>query len=177
MATVKGRAEVRSFIARLPAEIETKVLRGAARAGGKVVLEEAKDRANSEEVKEGLVMKTRREVGRVIVKVTVKGGWARSLANWAEYGTAPHFITVDDSQRRGMSVKRVNDQEKKGSLIIGGHFVGRTVHHPGARAHPFLRPALDVKGAEAIAAAQSYINSRVRPSGIVASAEPEDDDA
>ena len=62
-------------------------------------------------------------------------------------------------------------------MIIGGKFVGETVWHPGAKPHPFLRPSLDIKGAEAIAAAQSYINAHVTPSGIVASAEPEGDDA
>ena len=51
--------------------------------------------------------------------------------------------------------------------MINGHFVGTAVHHPGARPHPFLRPALDTKEGEAIAAAQSYINGRVWPAGII----------
>jgi len=92
------------------------------------------------------------------------GGY--NLPLWLEYGTAPHLISVDDSQRQGLSVRRVNDRVNAGSLVINGNFVGTTVHHPGARPHPFMRPALDTKEGEARAAAQSYINSRISRSGI-----------
>lgn len=146
MARVKGLAEVQRFIRGLPADLERTVLPGAARAAAKVVAGEAMERANAEEVREGIVVgRAKSESGRVVVKVSVKPGWARSLGIWAEYGTDPHFISVDDSQRQGMSVNKINQTEKMGSLVINGHFVGKTVHHPGAVAHPFLRPALDRK--------------------------------
>ncbi len=177
MATSRGGSDVRRFMAQLPAELEKKVLRGAARAGGKIIVAEAKDRSISFDVDDAIVMRTKADAGRITVKITVEKGWARSVAGWLEYGTDPHFISVDDSQRGGKSVGRVNKLTKDGSLVIGGNFVGSTVHHPGAKPHPFLRPALDIKGAEAIAAAQSYINARVTPSGIVGAAEPEGDDA
>ena len=176
MPTVRGKADLQRFLAQLPAELESKVLRGAARAGGKVILDEAKDRSISEDVDQALELRTKVETGRITVKVTVRKGWGRSIANWLEYGTDAHFITIAEDQRRGMSVGRINATTKR-SMIIGGRFVGDTGFHPGARPHPFLRPALDIKGAEAIAAAQRYINARVTPSGIVASAEPEGDDA
>ena len=178
MPRVKGKAEVKRFIADTPAKL-TNVLRGAGRAGAKVVSEEIKVRTTSEEVRDNLRTRTKQEDGRVVVRIDIKPGWARSLGTWLEYGTEPHLITVDESQRQGMSVGRINKLAKGPdsghSLVIGGSFVGSTVFHPGARPHPAFRPALDVKEAEAIAAAQGYINSHVKPSGIVGSAAPEGD--
>jgi len=175
MPSVKGQAEVERFIAGLPTQIEAKLLRGAARAGGKVLLDETKSRSPAAEVTEALTLRTNSEPGRIVVKVSVKGHWPRSLAIWAEYGTDPHFITVDDSQREGKSVRRINETGG-GSLRIGGKFVGKTVHHPGAKANPFMRPSLDLSAAAARAAMQTYVNARVTRGGIVGSDEPEGTD-
>jgi hypothetical protein len=140
-----------------------------------VVAEEAKTRSISQEVSDAIKVRTSGKDGRIIAKVQVRGPGAY-IAPWLEYGTGPHFISIDDSQRQGMSVNRVNTIRKEGkSLVIGGKFVGDTVFHPGAKAHPFLRVSLDTKEAEAIAVAQAYINSRVTKAGIVGSAEPEAD--
>ncbi|TCD04274.1 HK97 gp10 family phage protein [Erythrobacteraceae bacterium CFH 75059] len=165
MATSRGADEVRAYIARTQVALATNILRGAARAAAKIVADEAKDRVISSDVRGAIKVATRAsdEQGRVIAKVQVKGKGAY-IAPWLEYGTDPHFISVDDSQRQGLSVGRVNTKVKEGSLVIGGNFVGATVLHPGARPHPFLRPALDVKQDEAIAAAQAYINTRLRQS-------------
>lgn len=172
MATSKGGDQVRRFIAQLPDKLEKTVLRGAARAAGKVVAEEAKARSVSDEVSDAISVVTKAQPGLVVAKVQVKGPGAYK-APWLEYGTDPHFITVDDSQRQGMSASRINKLGKAGTLVINGEAVGTTVFHPGARPHPFLRPALDTKEAEAIAAAQSYINARVSRSGVTGSAEEE----
>ncbi|WP_243395566.1 HK97 gp10 family phage protein [Sphingomonas oleivorans] len=165
MPTVRGKREVRSFIAKLPEELANRVLRGAARAAANVVADEAKDRSISDEVSAAIKVATQREADRIIAKVQVKGLGAY-IAPWLEYGTDPHFISVDDSQRAGMSVGRVNRLAKEGSLVINGQFVGSTVWHPGAQRHPFLRPALDIKEAEAVTAAQHYISTRVSKGGI-----------
>lgn len=174
MVTVRGRAEVRQFMAQIPADLEAKVLRGAARAAAKVVAEEAKSRSISAEVSAAIKVATKREDDRVIAKVQVKGPGAY-IAPWLEYGTEPHFITVDESQRGGRSIARINQLTKEGSLVIGGQFVGSTVFHPGARPHPFLRPALDIKEREAVAAAQAYINARVSRAGFAGTAEEGDE--
>ena len=174
MTTVTGSSDVRRFIAQLPANLETKVLRGAARAGATVIAEEAKANTNSHEVAEAVKVATKRKGDLMIGAVQLKGPGAY-LAPWEEYGTDPHFISVDPSQGGGMSVRRINDKTKEGSLVIGGAFVGKTVHHPGAGAHPFLRPALDSKEGEAFSAAQNYTNSRITRAGIVGPADVEDD--
>ncbi|WP_313534395.1 HK97 gp10 family phage protein [Sphingomonas sp.] len=175
MVTVRGRDTVNRFFAELPKEIETKLLRGAGRAGGKVIADDARERALAEEIRDDLVLKTSSRDGRIVVKITVKPGWGYSLGVWQEWGTEPHFIRVAENQRQGRSIGRINQLAKAGSLVIGGRFVGETVHHPGARPSPFLRPALDLRGADAIAAAQAYINSRIAGGKIVGAADPEDE--
>ena len=172
---IRGRAEVSRYLRQLPDHI-TKVLRGGGRAGGKVIAEDAKRRCRSDEVSEKVVTKTEVEGFQVRVRITVKPGWARSVAIWLEYGTSSHFITVDDNQRQGMTARRINETGKARSLLINGKPVGRSVFHPGAQPHPFLRPALDASRAEAIAAAQSYLNARIGHNGGPG-LDDEDDDA
>lgn len=172
MPTVRGKNEVKRFIADAPAQL-TNVLRGAARAGANVVSEEIRVRTPSDDVRDNLRTRTKQDDGVIVVKIDIKPGWARSVGIWLEYGTSPHFITVDDSQRKGMSVRHINriasGPDSGHSLVIGGNFVGTTVFHPGARPFPAFRPALDIKEAEAVAAAQTYINGRVGRSGIASS--------
>lgn len=179
MPTVRGKADVDRFMAQIPVDM-TKVLRGAGRAGAKVVSAEIKELTPSEEVRDNLRTRTKQYDGRIVVRIDVKPGWARSLGTWLEYGTSPHLISVDESQRQGMSIGRINrlanSPDSSHSLVIGGKFVGTTVFHPGAQPHPSFRPALDTKEAEAIAAAQRYVNSRVKRSGIVVDAEPQGED-
>lgn len=176
MVTVRGTSAVKAYIADTPKKMAS-VLRGAAKAGAAVIADEAKSRVASDEVRDGIATKVTADGSRSVAKVFVKPGWARSVGIWLEYGTAPHFITVDDSQRGGMSVNRINTKTKEGTLVIGGQFVGKTVHHPGAHPHPFLRVSLDIKGAEAIATAQTYINSRIGAAGVTGGGEPEGEDA
>lgn len=180
MVTVRGRAKRDAFMASLPQQIQEKLLRPAARAAAKVIADEAAARSESDEVAQAITVKSKKGDGKITVKISVKRGWTYSLGVWLEYGTTPHFISVDESQRRGRSVTRINQlAEEEGSshsLVIAGKFVGTTVLHPGARPFPFLRPALDAKGGEAIAAAQKLINSRVTPKGIVGEAEKGDDE-
>lgn len=180
MVTVRGREQVRAYTRSIPAALESKVLRGAARAGATVIADEASARSVSSEVSAAVKVSTRQDVpGRVVAKIQVKGDGA-FIAPWLEYGTSPHFITVDDRQRDGRGVRRINQQVREaggdGSLVIGGKFVGATVFHPGAQPHPFLRPALDHKRAEAIAAAQAYINTRLAREGLGGADVPESDE-
>jgi len=178
MATSRGKSDVQRFMSGLPEQIASKLLVGAGRAGGKVIADDAKDRSISQDVADNIVVRTKREDSRIVVRITVRKGFALSVGNWLEWGTAPHFISVDDSQRQGRSVARINELAKapgsSHSLVINGKFVGDTVYHPGARPHPFLRPALDLKEGEAISMAQSYINARITPAGIVGAADQGD---
>jgi hypothetical protein len=174
MATSRGGPGVRSFMASIPAKMQS-VLRGAARAGANVIAEEAKQTVTSEATRDAITVVTKTEERRVVAKISVKPGWGRAVGIWLEYGTHPHVISVD-SKKAGMSAGRINRKIKEGSLVINGQFVGAAIHHPGARPHPFLRVSLDMKEAEAIAAAQSYIDARVSRGGIASDTEEVDEE-
>lgn len=159
MATLSGRSGVSRYLRDAPERIARKLLRGAAKEAVNIIADDARLRCIDSEVAAAIKTTTKVGDGVVTGKVLVKGPNAYR-APWLEYGTAPHFISVDDSQRQGMSAGRINTLAKAGTLVINGKPVGRTVYHPGARPFPFLRPALDAKHDEAVRAAQGYINSR-----------------
>lgn len=170
MAFIKGREAVSARLrSEIPAHLE-RVARGAARAGANVFADYVKENTPSDEVRGAVRIRTKADDSQVRVTVDIKPGWARTLGNWLEWGTSPHFISVDDAQRGGRSVGRINrlveENDGNHALVIGGNFVGRTVFHPGAQAHPVFRPARDLKEAEAVAAAQNYINTRIGRPGI-----------
>ena len=171
--TIAGLVDLKSLLATLPAKIETNILRGAMRAGAGVIAEEAKTLIRSKPgrpgdtspVRDSIKFSARSEPGLVTAKVQAKGPGAYK-APWLEFGTAAHFITVDGSVSDGLTVKRINRKAREGSLVINGHFVGKTVHHPGAKPHPFMRPAVDNKQGEAIEAISAYIAQRCTKAGI-----------
>lgn len=158
----------------LPAQLAA-VLRGAGRAGAAVISDEVRRNSRSAVVAENLVTRTRPTNDQVRATITVKAGWPRSVAIWQEYGTVRHFITVDEKQSGGRTAARVNRLARQGVLVINGQPVGRTVEHPGAQAHPVFRPALDMKRAEAVAAARAYVASRIVGRVVVAAPGVEDD--
>lgn len=191
MATRRGVPEMKRHLELLAEHLRSRVIPAAARAGAKVIAQEARDilgdrRAETAGgakvlIADAVKVRMRRREGGVVARVTLDGPGAY-VGNWLEYGTAPHFISVDASQSSGMTAARINKAEaggrrivggarrvrkdgEKRSLVIGGKFVGSTVHHPGARPHPFMRPALDRKHDEAVVAAQAYIDRRLTRAG------------
>ncbi len=111
MATVTGRSSVSRYLAAAPERLARSVLRGAGKAAVEVIADEAKLRCVDKEV--AAAIKTSAKVGDGVVtaKVLVKGPNAYR-APWIEYGTAAHYISVDDTQRQGMSVGRINKLAK-----------------------------------------------------------------
>lgn len=163
----KGRdALQRKLLDQLPKQI-AKVLEGAARAGGKVIADEARHRCINDTVRGTIKVKmvAAKDKPTVAAKIHTTGPGAY-LAPWIEYGTKPHIIAVRDARdRNGLSVNAINRGIKQGTLVIGGEAVGPIVHHPGVVGHPFLRPAVDTAEAEAMAAAQSYITRKLKAGG------------
>lgn len=182
MAKRRGGARWRQSMAQLPAELVKRVLPGAARAGAKVIADEAKVRLGGRQATSGsgakvliadaVKVRSKKREGLIVARVLLAGPGSY-VGRWLEYGTSAHFITVDDEYRERMTARRINRRISDGdgalhaTLVINGKPVGASVYHPGARPHPFLRPAADTKEAEAKAAAQAYINSRVRRAGII----------
>lgn len=160
MADIKinGLVELDKMLKELPAKIEANVIRGGLRAAAKVVLDEAKrlcpvEHPSTEGVKQGAVtgelqrsirISGRMSKGRVTYQV--RAGNAKAFyAHMVEYGTARHFIKPKGS---------------RSALFFAGYAHGE-VDHPGAKAKPFMRPAIDNKAREAVDTLSEYIVGRL----------------
>lgn len=157
---VKGLQDLQKALSELPEKIEKNIMRGALRAGAKLILAEAKKRCpvgppsgrNVERYggREGLLVdtlrvSTRSKRGLVTASVVAgakdKSGGDPYYAHFVEFGTKPHVIRA-----------------KPGGLLAIGVPV---VNHPGARAQPFMRPAIDVSSGPALIAFREYIRTRL----------------
>lgn len=169
LINVKGLAELGAALDQFPAKFEKNVMRGALRAGMVLVRDVA--RANvpvappSGEgakvyhdymgaLRDSIHVSARRAPpGEVRVSV-VAGGKVKGAdvfyAAFVERGTAAHDITA--ANRKGLSV--------------GGLFF-QSVHHPGAKPHPYLLPALDTTADAALAAVADYIRRRLEREGAL----------
>lgn len=144
---VKGLSDLNALLQELPAKMERNVLRGALRAGARVVQAEAKANVpvDTGALRAGIKVSTggkRGAAGVVIAKVRVTGRHA-FVAPWLEYGVAAHTITA-----------------RRGGWLFFGAFA-RSVEHPGFAPRPFMRPALDSKAQAAVVAAGNYIKQRL----------------
>ena len=169
---VKGLADLQKFLDQLPAKLEANVMRGGLRAGAKVIQFAAKQNVHSVSgaLARGIKISTGNRAGVVMARIKATGEEAY-IANFVEFGTAAHWISVRESARPGrmtrrgrwktFSISTLNRMAKKGSLQIGGNFIGASVLHPGARAKPFMRPALDAHARNAIVAIAEYIKKRL----------------
>lgn len=153
---IKGFAELQKYLDQLPVKIEANILRGALRAGAKVISDAAKQNAPTGEpsargkkrykLYNGALRDSIRVSGRIdrlqsnVKARIIAGGKSRETganvfyAHMIEYGTRRH-----STKKRGRG-----DQ-----------------NHPGTIARPFLRPALDSAANEAIKTAGEYIKKRL----------------
>lgn len=170
---VTGLADLQKLLDTLPAKLEANVMRGALRAGANVIKEQAKVNVpvgkpgtrNAERygayagaLRDSIRVGARIKGGTVTAYIKAggktKGGADAYYATMVEFGTKPHYITINGS---GKEAGRANYR----SLVIGGQFVGPYVAHPGARSRPFMRPAMDAKATEAVVAAAEYMKKRL----------------
>ena len=167
--TVAGLSELNDFLDMLPAKLEANIMRYALRAGAKLIMEDAKANvpvapASSEGAKiyggyagalrDSLHLATRIKrpwvIARVIAGGKTKTGADVWYAHIIEYtGAVPHTITAKN--RKGLTV---------GGLLF------QSVQHPGMKAHPFMRPALDHEAQPAIVAAAEYMKARFTKEGL-----------
>lgn len=152
MSTVqtKGFAELQKMLDTLPAKIEQNILRSALRAGAKIVMSDAKSRARSVSgsLRNSIFIRTGAKKGKVVATIKNK----RFYARFVETGTKRHLIS-----------------SKGGHLNIGGKFAGNLITHPGAKAKPFFRPALEAQTEAAISAIAAQIKKRLTKEGLDAS--------
>jgi len=175
-ANVTGLKELQAFLDQLPAKVEANIMRAALRQGANVVLQEAKNQVSVKEgyLRDSLRVSTRSRRGTVTA--TVKS--SLYYAKWIEYGTAAHLIKVQDEERptrmtrtglKKFNLRTINKMINRGSLVIGGQFVGPVVSHPGATPKPFMRPALESQSQAALLAVGEAIKKRLNKQGLDAS--------
>jgi HK97 gp10 family phage protein len=142
---VTGLKDLQALLDTLPAKLEANVMRGALRAGLKPIKQEAQARVAvaSGELRDGLKISARIRYGKVTASLKARGKHGH-LAHWIEFGTAAH---------------RIMPKNRK-ALIIGGQLLN-SADHPGTTARPFMRPAMDSRADDAVAAAGEYIKKRL----------------
>ena len=148
---ITGGAALDALLATLPQKVETNIMRSALRAGAAVYLSQVKQNIPVEhgDLRRSARITTRKgRDGQVSASVKV-GNSQAYYAHMVEFGTRAHLIAP-----------------RAGSLQIGGQFVAGAVQHPGARPHPFMRPAADEKFTDAVAAVQKKIRDRLRAQGL-----------
>lgn len=172
---IEGGRELDDLLRTLPEKMQKNVNRAGLRAGAVVLLDQVKQNIP---VKSGNLRKTARISSRAkngAVSVSVKaGGKVKGIDAWyarlVEFGTRPHLVQVSEKDRgingrtgRAVSVTTVN---RRRSLMIGTTLVGPSVQHPGSRARPFMRPAIDAKLPEALKAITAKIRERLNKQGL-----------
>jgi HK97 gp10 family phage protein len=169
--TIIGGKQLFDFLQQLPVKVERNVMRSALRAGAAVIRDEAR---NNVPVLLGALRKSIRVTtgsknGRVWASVKA-GNSVAYYWRWVEFGTKPHLIKVQNDEKpinyrltakRGVLTRVSMSTINRNSLMIGHNFIGPTVDHPGAKPHPFMRPALDAKGNAAVEAVRDKIVERL----------------
>lgn|SRR3990167_902194 len=169
---VSGLSDLQKLLDTLPAKLEANIMRGALRAGMKTVKDKAVINIQKESGDTARALKISTKLRDGIVKsVLAAKGFEGYKAMWLEYGTRPHYISVHDinknvnqrlSRKRGEVALESMSTVNRRMLAIGGNFIGPTVFHPGAKPHPFMRPALDSTAQEALLAVGNYIKARLQ---------------
>lgn len=140
--SVKGLSDLNAFLQQLPAKAQRNLMRGAMRAGAKVILDEAKALVS---VDTGFLKKTLRISGRIrggVVAASVKTDVF--YAPFVEFGTAAHTIVAAPN-----------------GVLRFGDVTVKVAEHKGSKPKPFMRPALDNKASEAVVAAGEYMKKRL----------------
>ena len=155
---LKGGKELAAFLSAFPMRLQKNAMRAAVRAAQKPIVEEARLRAPKDTGKLAKSIKggNPRALpdGTVRTHISLKGKHSY-LGYFHEYGVSPHIIAakgaVDSSSKLGKSIRKQGKGALPAALYINGKFVP-SVMHPGHRARPFLRPALDTRADDAIKA-------------------------
>ncbi len=139
---VTGGKQLAQFLQSLPLKIEKNIMRAALRAGARVIADEAKKNVPVQlgDLKRSIRTGSNAKKGRV--EATAKAGNKKAYYyRFVEFGTAAHIIKAGKNKQKLVFTAR---DGKKVEIP--------QVNHPGAKAKPYMRPALDSKGNEAVVA-------------------------
>lgn len=147
-ANITGGRELDDLLQTLAPKMEANIMRSALRAGARVYLDQVKQNIPVKlgDLRASARITTRKgKDGQLSASVKV-GNQQAFYAHMVEFGTRAHAITAR-------------------AMVVNGQVV-RSVDHPGARPHPFMRPAADEKFGQAVAAVQAQIRKRLTKEGL-----------
>lgn len=158
---VQGLAELDKLMKSLPTRMEVNILRGAVRAGQKVIEQKAESLVpvRKGELKKSIrVRANARAQRRGFVRADVVAGnssaWYPGLIEW---GTGSHYSGPGNSKRAPYQIKPVT---REGALYFGGT-IRKAVTHPGIRPQPFMRPAAEQLDGPGLDAFVAYVRKRL----------------
>lgn len=153
---INGLDALQKALEELPGKLEANILRGALRAGMKVIEAEAKALVpqDSGMLHDSIRVSTAIDRRQGRVRATVKAGGRKGkksafYAHMVEFGVKAHEIRPKGAR----------------SLFFAG-IARKLIQHPGTSARPFLRPAMDAKQAEALLAAGEHCRARLTKEGL-----------
>lgn len=143
---IEGLADLQKALAELAPKVQKSALRGAVRAGSKVIAAEAKRNVHtiSGDLARSIRVKGARIKGDQVVGGLAAGNAKAFYAHMVEFGTAAHVIAAKPGH----------------ALTIGGGLYEK-VNHPGAKKRPFMRPAADTQAQAAVQAFADYVKQRL----------------
>jgi HK97 gp10 family phage protein len=152
---ITGGEALAKALKELPTKIERNIMRSAMRKGARVIANEAKANVpvDDGDLKRSIRVTTRSQKGEVTA-TAVAGNKRAFYANWVEFGTVGHMINAKPG-------KLLKFTARDGKVIETPR-----VLHPGARAKPFMRPALDNKADEAVKAVARQVRAKLNERGI-----------
>ncbi|WP_103728926.1 hypothetical protein [Novosphingobium sp. HII-3] len=162
---VRGGKDIAATLGALGKRIETQAVRSGLVAAANPPLKEAKLLASgwSTRVAAAITKGSSRknQDGTYSIRIYVDERKPDGFIGFfAEYGVAPHLIARTAAGQGSVAVRKSFDG--KGTITarpmkIGDRYVSGILQHPGHAAHPFLRPALDAKGADAVEAFRTKV--------------------
>lgn len=159
---VQGLAELDALLKSLPTRVEANILRGAVRAGQKVVADRAASLVpvDSGALKRSVRVRTDfRAARRGFIRADVVAGDKNSwYAGLIEFGTGQHYSGQGSSSKRAPYT--IKPTRRDGALYFGGT-IRKAVTHPGIRPQPFMRPAAEELDGEGLDAFVAYVRKRL----------------
>ncbi len=169
---VIGLAELQAQLRTLPTRIEVNVLRGALRAGQKLLQQRAQSKVpvRSGALRDSIKLRTntraaRRGFARVDLIAGNKTAW---YAHMVEFGTGQYYEGSGKSTRRPYIIKaqsavggkEVTTGMKRRALRFGASFVNQVLH-PGIRPARFMRTTSQDLDGPALQAFVEYVQRRL----------------
>lgn len=165
---VSGLKQLDAYLSALPMNLQKGAIRAGLTAAARPVRDEARTLAPKNTGAMAKAIKTgsprQNQDGTFSISIRLDGRHS-FLGLFHEYGVRPHIINAADSglsaRKLTQKLRREGSTDEDGALKIGDNFVSGVIQHPGHRAHPFMRPALDAKADEAVRAFADRIRSYI----------------